>query len=223
MLYVSSELSKITRDYARIENAATLSKSIQYYKMAYGVFPESGPSQDVATMLYEEQILFDVMRDPLKISSTVKIDDLINEINYTYAKIMGSFNKDTLNITYDRIKIGILDYFNLSFNDGQSFVDSTANTFENYSIISNNDSLIVTTNKSNYPNDCVIVYRADNSSNSYEISVCLESDFFMNKKKWDGGNDDLRYELGSDLRLDTQIIVQENGKITSSENSSIFK
>tara|TARA_B110000003_G_scaffold48674_1_gene47260 strand:+ start:1222 stop:1893 length:672 start_codon:yes stop_codon:yes gene_type:complete len=223
MLYVSSELSKITRDYARIENAATLSKSIQYYKMAYGVFPESGPSQDVATMLYEEQILFDVMRDPLKISSTVKIDDLINEINYTYAKIMGSFNKDTLNITYDRIKIGILDYFNLSYNDGQSFVDSTANTFENYSIISNNDSLIVTTNKSNYPNDCVIVYRADNSSNSYEISVCLESDFFMNKKKWDGGNDDLRYELGSDLRLDTQIIVQENGKITSSENSSIFK
>ena len=223
MLYVSSELSKITRDYARIENAATLSKSIQYYKMAYGVFPESGPSQDVATMLYEEQILFDVMRDPLKISSTVKIDDLINEINYTYAKIMGSFNKDTLNITYDRIKIGILDYFNLSYNDGQSFVDSTANTFENYSLISNNDSLIVTTNKSNYPNDCVIVYRADNSSNSYEISVCLESDFFMNKKKWDGGNDDLRYELGSDLRLDTQIIVQENGKITSSENSSIFK
>ena len=223
MLYVSSELSKITRDYARIENAATLSKSIQYYKMAYGVFPESGPSQDVATMLYEEQILFDVMRDPLKISSTVKIDDLINEINYTYAKIMGSFNKDTLNITYNRIKIGILDYFNLSYNDGQSFVDSTANTFENYSIISNNDSLIVTTNKSNYPNDCVIVYRADNSSNSYEISVCLESDFFMNKKKWDGGNDDLRYELGSDLRLDTQIIVQENGKITSSENSSIFK
>ena len=223
MLYVSSELSKITRDYARIENAATLSKSIQYYKMVYGVFPESGPNQDVAKMLYDEQILFDLMRDPLKISSTVKIDDLINEINYAYAKIMSSFNKDTLNITYNRIKIGILDYFNLSYNDGQSFVDSAANTFENYSINSNNDSLIVTTNKSNYPNDCVIVYRADNSSNSYEISVCLESDFFMNKKKWDGGNDDLRYELGSDLRLDTQIIVQENGKITSSENSSIFK
>ena len=32
--------------------------------MAYGVFPESGPNQDVATMLYDEQILFDVMRDP---------------------------------------------------------------------------------------------------------------------------------------------------------------
>ena len=45
----------------------------------------------------------------------------------------------------------------------------------------------------------------------------------MNKKKWDGGNDDLRYEVGSDLRLDTRIIIEENGKITSSENSSIFK
>ena len=79
MLYISSELSKITRDYARIENAATLSKSIQYYKMTYGVFPKSGSNQDVATMLYDEQILFDVI-DPLQISSTVKIDDLINEL-----------------------------------------------------------------------------------------------------------------------------------------------
>jgi hypothetical protein len=45
----------------------------------------------------------------------------------------------------------------------------------------------------------------------------------MNKKKWDGGNDALRYEIGSDLRLNTEILVLENGKITSSENSSIFK
>ena len=77
--------------------------------------------------------------------------------------------------------------------------------------------------KSNYPIDCVIVYKSDIITNSYEISVCLESDFFMNKKKWDGGNDDHRYEIGNDLRLNTEIIVQENGKITSSENSSIFK
>ena len=223
MLYISSELSKITRDYARIENAATLSKSIQYYKMTYGVFPESGSNQDVATMLYDEQILFDVMRDPLQISSTVKIDDLINEINYSYAKIMSTINKDTLKSTYERVKIGVLDYFNLSYNVNSSSADSIANLSDNVFVNSNNDSLIVKTSSSNYPIDCVFVYKADNSSNSYEISVCLESDFFMNKKKWDGGNDDLRYEVGSDLRLDTQIIVQENGKITSSENSSIFK
>ena len=223
MLYISSELSKITRDYARIENAATLSKSIQYYKMTYGAFPKSGSIQDVATMLYDEQILFDVMRDPLQISSTVKIDDLINEINYSYAKIMSTINKDTLKSTYERLKIGVLDYFNLSYNVNSSSADSIANLSDNVFVNSNNDSLIVKTSSSNYPIDCVFVYKADNSSNSYEISVCLESDFFMNKKKWDGGNDDLRYEVGSDLRLDTQIIVQENGKITSSENSSIFK
>ena len=197
MLYISSELSKITRDYARIENAATLSKSIQYYKMTYGVFPKSGSNQDVATMLYE--------------------------INYSYAKIMSTINKDTLKSTYERLKIGVLDYFNLSYNVNSSSADSIANLSDNVFVNSNNDSLIVKTSSSNYPIDCVFVYKADNSSNSYEISVCLESDFFMNKKKWDGGNDDLRYEVGSDLRLDTQIIVQENGKITSSENSSIFK
>ena len=116
-----------------------------------------------------------------------------------------------------------LDYFNLSYNVNSSSADSIANLSDNVFVNSNNDSLIVKTSSSNYPIDCVFVYKADNSSNSYEISVCLESDFFMNKKKWDGGNDDLRYEVGSDLRLDTQIIVQENGKITSSENSSIFK
>ena len=223
MLYVSSELSKITRDYARIENVATLSKSIQYYKMTYGAFPKSGSDHDVATMLYDEQILFDVMRDPLQISSTVKIDKLINEINYSYAKIMRSFNQDTLKITYERLKLGILDYFNLSYNDDSSSADSIANLYDNTLVYSNIDSLVVTTTGSNYPIDCAFVYKSDNSSNSYEISVCLESDFFMNKKKWDGGNDDVRYEVGSDLRLDTRIIIEENGKITSSENSSIFK
>tara|TARA_A100001011_G_C13928437_1_gene682134 strand:- start:9 stop:563 length:555 start_codon:yes stop_codon:yes gene_type:complete len=183
----------------------------------------SGSDKDVATMLYDEQILFDVMRDPLQISSTVKIDDVINDINYSYSKIMSSINKDTLKSTYERLKIGVLDYFNLSYSDDSYSADNISNLYDNVRAHSNNDTLIVTTTRSNYPIDCVFVYKADNSSNSYEISVCLESDFFMNKKKWDGGNDDVRYEVGSDLRLDTRIIVQENGKITSSENSSIFK
>ena len=136
---------------------------------------------------------------------------------------MSFINKDTLKSTYERLKIGVLDYFNLSYSDNSSSADNIVNLYDNARAHSNNDTLIVTNTRSNYPSDCVFVYKADNSSNSYEISVCLESDFFMNKKKWDGGNDDLRYEVGSDLRLDTKIIVQENGKITSSENSSIFK
>ena len=222
MLFVSSEISKISRDYARIENAATLSKSIQYYKIAYGAFPKSGQDQDVATMLYDEQILFNIMRDPISISSTVKIDDLIDNINYSYSKVLSSFNKDSLKFSYERLKIAALDYFNLAYNNLPS-TDNSASLNSDVASSLNNDSSKVINNLSNYPLDCVIAYKADNLSNSYEISVCLESNFFMNKKKWDGGNDDFRYEVGSDLRLDTRIIVQENGQITSSENSSIFK
>ena len=73
MLFLSSELSKISRDYARIVNAHTLSKSIQYYKITYGFFPESGYSKDIASLLYEEQILFDIMKDPLSILSLIHI------------------------------------------------------------------------------------------------------------------------------------------------------
>ena len=64
---------------------------------------------------------------------------------------------------------------------------------------------------------------ANNTSNSYEISVCLESEFFKNKKKWDGGNDDLRYEIGSDLRLNTELVVTDLGINVLSENVSIIK
>ena len=188
--------------------------------MAYGVFPESGNNLDVPAMLYNEQILFNIMKDPLTISSTIKIDDIINDINYSYASISRSFKKDSLKITFDRFKIGILDYFNLTYNNDISLADSSYNNL----VITQNDSLLLeVVSQSNYPIDCVIVYKSNNTSNSYEISVCLESEFFKNKKKWDGGNDDLRYEIGSDLRLNTEILVQENGKITSSENSSIFK
>ena len=222
MLFLSSELSKITRDYARLENASNLSKSIQYYKMTYGTLPESGNEFDIATMLYEEQILYGVMKDPITLSATVKIDDTIDNLSSIYSSFIKSLDTDTLKSSYDKIKTDILNYFNLTYSQ-----PSTSDTLDNFdsdiSPTQLNDTLSFIAKKSNYPIDCVIVYKSDIITNSYEISVCLESDFFMNKKKWDGGNDDHRYEIGNDLRLNTEIIVQENGKITSSENSSIFK
>ena len=222
MLFLSSELSKITRDYARLENASNLSKSIQYYKMTYGTLPESGNKFDIATMLYEEQILYSVMKDPISLSATVKIDDTIDNLSSIYSSFIKSLDTDTLKSSYDKIKTDILNYFNLTYSQ-----PSTSDTLDNFdsdiSPTQLNDTLSFIAKKSNYPIDCVIVYKSDIITNSYEISVCLESDFFMNKKKWDGGNDDHRYEIGNDLRLNTEIIVQENGKITSSENSSIFK
>ena len=222
MLFLSSELSKITRDYARLENASNLSKSIQYYNMTYGTLPESGNEFDIATMLYEEQILNSVMKDPISLSATVKIDDTIDNLSSIYSGFIKSLDTDTLKSSYDKIKTDMLNYFNLTYNQ-----PSTSDTLENFnndiSSTQLNDTLNFIAKKSNYPIDCVVVYKSDIITNSYEISVCLESDFFMNKKKWDGGNDDHRYEIGNDLRLNTEIIVQENGKITSSENSSIFK
>ena len=217
MLFLSSELSKISRDYARIVNAHTLSKSIQYYKITYGFFPESGYSRDIASLLYEEQILFDIMTDPLSISSTIKIDKVIDDINFSYAKVVSLLNKDTFSLNYNKLKTKVLKFYNLTHNE-PSLNPDTLNFNDN-----NLEPLILIDSLSNFPADCVIVYKADNTTNSYEISMCLESDFFKNKKKWDGGNDDLRLEIGSDLRLNTEIVVRENGKITSSENSSIFK
>ena len=184
--------------------------------------PESGNKFDIATMLYEEQILYSVMKDPISLSATVKIDDTIDNLSSIYSSFIKSLDTDTLKSSYDKIKTDILNYFNLTYSQ-----PSTSDTLDNFnSDISStqlNDTLSFIAKKSNYPIDCVIVYKSDIITNSYEISVCLESDFFMNKKKWDGGNDDHRYEIGNDLRLNTEIIVQENGKITSSENSSIFK
>ena len=51
---------------------------------------------------------------------------------------------------------------------------------------------------------------------------CWE-EIYKHKKKWDGGNDDNRYEIGSDLRLDTAIILNNKNQITSSLNSSIIQ
>ena len=149
MLFLSSELSKIIRDYARLENAANLSKSIQYYKMNYGALPESGIKFDIATMLYEEQILYSVMKDPVSLSATVKIDDTIDNLNSFYLNLIKSLDTDTLKSSYDKIKTGILNYFNLTYNQ-----PSTSDTLDNYnSDISStqlNDTLSYIVKKSNY-------------------------------------------------------------------------
>ena len=57
--------------------------------------------------------------------------------------------------------------------------------------------------KNGIPVECVIAYKADNETNSYEISVFLESRFYKEKMKWDGGYDNYRYEIGNDLRLNS--------------------
>ena len=77
--------------------------------------------------------------------------------------------------------------------------------------------------KNGIPVECVIAYKADNETNSYEISVFLESRFYKEKMKWDGGYDNYRYEIGNDLRLNTELTISENGLKAISESVSIIK
>ena len=77
--------------------------------------------------------------------------------------------------------------------------------------------------KNGIPVECVIAYKADNETNSYEISVFLESRFYKEKMKWDGGYDNYRYEIGNDLRLNTELVVTDAGINVLSENVSIIK
>ena len=220
---MSLEAGKITRDRARLTNALNLSKSIQYYKMTYQSFPESGPSGNLIDLLLNEQILFEEMRDPLFISSTTKLNQSVDYLHNAYANISTAFNMDTLNHHYNHFKLRMLKYFNLSYNKSDSLdYDSTVSiaSIDSITIAVLPDSFSMF---DSYPHDCVIAYSSNNSTDSYEISVCLESDFYKNKKKWDGGNDNNRYEIGSDLRLNTNILIDDNNQITSSDNTSIIQ
>ena len=51
----------------------------------------------------------------------------------------------------------------------------------------------------------------------------LESRFYKEKMKWDGGYDNYRYEIGNDLRLNTELTISDNGLKAISENVSIIK
>ena len=41
--------------------------------------------------------------------------------------------------------------------------------------------------------------------------------------RWDGGYDNYRYEIGNDLRLNTELTISDNGLKAISENVSIIK
>ena len=216
MLSVSTEATKISRDKARLTNAHILSQSIQYYKMIHNNLPQSGPNENISDLLLNEQILFDPMRDPVYTSSTIKFDNNVELLYSSYQKLSDLMNKDTLAKNYEYLKVNILEYFNLSYNQTDTAKTDSA-------VFNTASDTLSSSWVDDFQNDCVIVYSSDNLTNSYEISICLESEFYKHMKKWDGGNDDNRYEIGSDLRLDTAIILNNKNQITSSLNSSIIQ
>ena len=66
MLYVSVEAGKYTRDRARLSNIETLSKSIQFYNITYGYYPQSGLDNNVSVRDGKygrvEAVINDIMR-----------------------------------------------------------------------------------------------------------------------------------------------------------------
>ena len=223
MLYVSVEAGKYTRDRARLSNIETLSKSIQFYNITYGYYPQSGLDNNVSVLLHDEQIVYGQIRDPLFLSSTVDLNNIINTAYKSYEKISRQTNSDTIRTYFNRAKLGLLSYFNLTYDSIDTLSVITDDT--TLSSPSASDTLInpISDDLITYSPDCVITYSSNSETGSYELSVCLESGFFRSKKKWDGGNDDSRYEIGNDLRLNTSVYIDVNNKITSSENTSIIK
>jgi len=68
--------------------------------------------------------------------------------------------------------------------------------------------------------DFVITYSAN--KNHYEYSCKLESVFLKNKMKEDNGNDDERYEVGTDLTLDTSVKVINDKEVKANNKETLL-
>ena len=112
MLYVSVEAGKYTRDRARLSNIETLSKSIQFYNITYGYYPQSGLDSNVSILLHDEQIVYGQIRDPLFLSSTVDLNNIINTAYKSYEKISRQTNSDTIRTYFNiiHLKIFVVSY-----------------------------------------------------------------------------------------------------------------
>ena len=245
MFEISIEAVKASRDQLRLINARSLSKSIQFYYNINKNYPESGLGKNVAEKLYNEELLTKSLRDPAYISATVPINYYYYKASNTYNKIYATIKDFNSKDYFTQLKSKFNNYLgNDNKNNIESFsklnnqrkqnmnnwVDSS-NVSNNTTIEEKNNGVLVTNilpqknilDNNGIPLECVIAYKADNETNSYEISVFLESRFFKDKMKWDGGYDNNRYEIGNDLRLNTELVISDMGIKSISENVSIIK
>ena len=239
MFVLSIEAIKASRDQLRLVNAKSLSKSIQHYYLLNGAYPVSTVNNNVSDFLYTEKLLTKAVRDPAYTSATLSM-------SHYYFMIANIYNKNLLTLSnFDSqeikgmIKRKLNYYLNLDNNTNITTADSSNNhrkqvlnnwpdesTPSDITIHEKNNKYGETNTKfdsNGIPLECVIAYKSDNQTNSYEISVYLESRFFKEKMKWDGGNDSSRFEVGNDLRLNTELVVTDAGINVLSENVSIIK
>ena len=229
----SIEAMKASRDQLRIFNAHALSKSIQFYYSLNGDYPESGLRNNVSEFLFNEKLLTNTVRDPAYTSATIPFNYYYYNSFKTSRNIYSSIISFDLNNYITNIKN---KFYNSLLNANKTETQSLPQTnnqrkqnLDNWvdeNSLINNNTLETKQNQfdnNGIPIECVIAYKADNKTNSYEISVYLESRFFKEKMKWDGGNDTNRFEIGNDLRLNTELVVVDGDIRVLSENVSIIK
>jgi hypothetical protein len=233
MSTVSIEAMKASRDQLRIFNARALSKSIQFYYTVNGEYPKSGINNNISELLYNEKLLTNIFRDPAYTSVTLPFNYYYYKSFKTAEHIYSAIINFDLNTYVTNVKNKLYhSLLNANKPEIQSLPQANnqrkqnLDNWENGNSLINNDTL--KTKQSQFDNngipiECVIAYKSLNTTNSYEISVFLESRFFKEKMKWDGGDDNNRYEIGNDLRLNTKLSTSKDGLEATSEGVSIIK
>ena len=233
MSMFSIEAMKASRDQLRIFNAHALSKSIQFYYSLNGDYPESGLRNNVSEFLFNEKLLTNTVRDPAYTSATIPFNYYYYKSFKTSRNIYSSIISFDLDTYITDIKNKFYNsLLNVNKTETQSLPQTNNQRKQNLdnwvdenSLINNNtlDTKQNQFDNNGIPIECVIAYKSVNTTNSYEISVFLESRFFKEKMKWDGGYDNNRYEIGNDLKLNTELSTSKDGVKATSEGVSIIK
>jgi len=233
MLVFGYEAVKFARDQVRITNGQTLSRVIQYYQLTEHKLPPSGSRENVSQFLFDRKLTDKMVRDPVFTSATVILDEYAFALIKIYDKLMNSDDieesEKLVGVVKERLE-GIFE----DTEDSNEQISKLKALVRDNEIQKNVSTLKEVVNLSDkdlkelqkilkdsdlktnmeqlrdlaaqpIPPECVIAYQADNRKNQYEISVKLESRFLMHRMREDGGNDDERFEIGNNLKLNTKV------------------
>lgn len=229
------EAIKFSRDQVRITNVNAVSRVLMYLQVTEGKIPPSGQDHNLSEYLYEKKLMDKVVRDPVFTSATVLLDEYAlmlvnlyekigkaadlekaqNMINAIKSELSTAFaDEENVNENITRMK-ALLNDPNIQNNvedlkEVMNVSDEELSELKQMlkdADLRNNINAIKNLASQPVPPECVLVYFARPNQDEYELSVKLESRFLQNRMREDGGNDDLRYEIGNNLKFDTSLSV----------------
>lgn len=251
MLVFGYEAVKFARDQVRITNAETLSRVILYYHLTEHRLPPSGRNENVSQFLFDRKLTDKIVRDPVFTSATVIMDEYAFALLKVYNKLMNSDHLEGYQQIIDQVKERVDGAFDEDHDVNQQFAKLRAlaadgeiqeNLADLKEVVNLSDRDLIELRKllndsdlrSNMdrlselasepvPPECVIAYQADKRNEYYEISVHLESRFLKHRMKEDGGNDDARWEVGTELELNTAVKSYGSSVRPASRKTTIIK